>query len=105
MVLSSFFLPRQCWKLVTWSVFSHASPLGSFSLSLRAFDQTQGEVVRHYKIRNLDNGGFYISPRTTFDSLHMLVAHYTSKTGSGGPLFWPQVGGILCLSCAWAMNA
>ncbi|XP_062996276.1 tyrosine-protein kinase Lck isoform X2 [Elgaria multicarinata webbii] len=52
------------------------STKGSFSLSVRDFDQNQGEVVKHYKIRNMDNGGFYISPRITFDSLHNLVEHY-----------------------------
>uniref|UniRef100_A0A670YAP5 Tyrosine-protein kinase n=1 Tax=Pseudonaja textilis TaxID=8673 RepID=A0A670YAP5_PSETE len=52
---------------------------GSFSLSVRDFDQNQGEVVKHYKIRNMDDGGFYISPRITFDSLHSLVEHYTSN--------------------------
>uniref|UniRef100_A0A8D0DQI1 Tyrosine-protein kinase n=1 Tax=Salvator merianae TaxID=96440 RepID=A0A8D0DQI1_SALMN len=51
---------------------------GSFSLSIRDFDQNQGEVVKHYKIRNMDNGGFYISPRITFNSLHQLVEYYTS---------------------------
>lgn len=52
---------------------------GSFSLSIRDFDKNQGEVVKHYKIRNMDNGGFYISPRITFESLHQLVEHYMSK--------------------------
>lgn len=52
---------------------------GSFSLSVRDFDQTQGEVVKHYKIRNLDKGGFYISPRVTFPGLHELVRHYMSE--------------------------
>lgn len=52
------------------------STAGSFSLSVRDFDQTQGEVVKHYKIRNLDKGGFYISPRVTFPGLHELVRHY-----------------------------
>ncbi|XP_034269217.1 tyrosine-protein kinase Lck isoform X2 [Pantherophis guttatus] len=55
------------------------STKGSFSLSVRDFDQNRGEVVKHYKIRNMDNGGFYISPRITFDSLHSLVEHYTSN--------------------------
>lgn len=54
---------------------------GSFSLSVRDFDQNQGEVVKHYKIRNLDKGGFYISPRITFPGLHELVRHYTSEPG------------------------
>ncbi|XP_053124684.1 tyrosine-protein kinase Lck isoform X2 [Hemicordylus capensis] len=56
------------------------STKGSFSLSVRDFDQNQGEVVKHYKIRNMDNGGFYISPRITFENLHHLVEHYTSNT-------------------------
>ncbi|XP_074161450.1 tyrosine-protein kinase Lck [Sminthopsis crassicaudata] len=55
---------------------------GSFSLSVRDFDQSQGEVVKHYKIRNLDNGGFYISPRITFPNLQELVQHY-SKVPDG----------------------
>ncbi|XP_047411368.1 tyrosine-protein kinase Lck [Sciurus carolinensis] len=56
------------------------STAGSFSLSVRDFDQNQGEVVKHYKIRNLDNGGFYISPRITFPGLHELVRHYTNTS-------------------------
>ncbi|XP_030075493.1 tyrosine-protein kinase Lck [Microcaecilia unicolor] len=52
---------------------------GSYSLSVRDLDQTHGDVVKHYKIRNLDNGGFYISPRITFSSLHELVEHYTQN--------------------------
>ncbi|XP_064408280.1 tyrosine-protein kinase Lck isoform X3 [Latimeria chalumnae] len=55
---------------------------GSFSLSVRDLDQSQGEVVKHYKIRNMDNGGFYISPRITFKSLTDLVHHY--QGGSDG---------------------
>ncbi|NWR98510.1 LCK kinase, partial [Motacilla alba] len=50
---------------------------GSYSLSVRDLDESQGETVKHYKIRNLDNGGFYISPRTPFGSLRELVQHYT----------------------------
>ncbi|KAF3820080.1 hypothetical protein GH733_015589 [Mirounga leonina] len=56
------------------------STAGSFSLSVRDFDQNQGEVVKHYKIRNLDKGGFYISPRITFPGLHELVRHYTNAS-------------------------
>uniref|UniRef100_A0A8C9C4U5 Tyrosine-protein kinase n=1 Tax=Phocoena sinus TaxID=42100 RepID=A0A8C9C4U5_PHOSS len=56
------------------------STTGSFSLSVRDFDQTQGEVVKHYKIRNLDKGGFYISPRITFPGLHELVRHYMNSS-------------------------
>ncbi|NXL85073.1 LCK kinase, partial [Alectura lathami] len=53
---------------------------GSYSLSVRDFDQNQGETVKHYKIRNMDNGGYYISPRVTFSSLHELVEHYTRSS-------------------------
>ncbi|CAD7678579.1 unnamed protein product [Nyctereutes procyonoides] len=56
------------------------STAGSFSLSVRDFDQNQGEVVKHYKIRNLDKGGFYISPRITFPDLHELVRYYTNSS-------------------------
>ncbi|KFP72241.1 Proto-oncogene tyrosine-protein kinase LCK, partial [Acanthisitta chloris] len=55
---------------------------GSYSLSVRDLDETQGETVKHYKIRNLDNGGFYISPRVPFGSLRELVQHYM-RTSDG----------------------
>ncbi|XP_008491050.1 tyrosine-protein kinase Lck [Calypte anna] len=53
---------------------------GSYSLSVRDFDQNQGETVKHYKIRNMDRGGYYISPRVTFSSLHELVEYYTRSS-------------------------
>lgn len=56
---------------------------GSYSLSVRDFDQNQGEMVKHYKIRNMDNGGYYISPRVTFSSLHELVEYYTRVYRAG----------------------
>uniref|UniRef100_A0A8C5NUL1 Tyrosine-protein kinase n=1 Tax=Jaculus jaculus TaxID=51337 RepID=A0A8C5NUL1_JACJA len=55
---------------------------GSYSLSVRDYDPQHGDTVKHYKIRTLDNGGFYISPRSTFSSLEELVAHY--KKGKDG---------------------
>uniref|UniRef100_A0A2K5PD70 Tyrosine-protein kinase n=1 Tax=Cebus imitator TaxID=2715852 RepID=A0A2K5PD70_CEBIM len=55
---------------------------GSYSLSVRDYDPRQGDTVKHYKIRTLDNGGFYISPRSTFSTLQELVAHY--KKGNDG---------------------
>nr|XP_020663515.1 tyrosine-protein kinase HCK [Pogona vitticeps]XP_020663516.1 tyrosine-protein kinase HCK [Pogona vitticeps] len=54
---------------------------GSYSLSLRDFDsQNKVDTVKHYKIRTLDNGGFYISPRNTFNTLQELVAHYKCQS-------------------------
>ena len=63
---------------------SHAcvfvNSLGAFSLSVKDVT-TQGEVIKHYKIRSLDEGGYYISPRSAFPTLQALVQHYSSKTG------------------------
>ena len=50
--------------------------LGAFSLSVRDTDETKGEHVKHYKIRNLDNGGYYITTRKQFQTLPDLVNHY-----------------------------
>lgn len=55
---------------------------GSYSLSVRDLDPQVGDTVKHYKIRTLDNGGFYISPRITFGTLQELVSHY-KKQGDG----------------------
>ncbi|XP_062068926.1 tyrosine-protein kinase Blk [Lepus europaeus] len=51
---------------------------GAFSLSVKDASP-QGEVIKHYKIRSLDEGGYYISPRATFPSLQALVEHYSEK--------------------------
>lgn len=53
---------------------------GSYSLSVRDLDPQHRDAVKHYKIRTLDNGGFYISPRSTFNTLQELVAHYKSES-------------------------
>ncbi|TKS76063.1 Tyrosine-protein kinase [Collichthys lucidus] len=54
---------------------------GSFSLSVRDH-VSEGDVVKHYKIRCLDKGGYYISPSNTFPSLQELVKYYT-RTADG----------------------
>ena len=45
---------------------------GNYSLSIR-----DGDSVRHYRIRKLDNGGYYITTRAPFTSLSELVEHYS----------------------------
>ncbi|XP_033932185.1 tyrosine-protein kinase Blk [Pseudochaenichthys georgianus] len=50
---------------------------GSFSLSVKDHVPEQGDVVKHYKIRCLDKGGYYISPSNPFTSLQKLVQYYT----------------------------
>ncbi|XP_061198894.1 tyrosine-protein kinase Lyn isoform X3 [Neopsephotus bourkii] len=53
---------------------------GSYSLSIRDYDPQQGDVIKHYKIRSLDNGGFYISPRITFPSINDMIKHYQKQS-------------------------
>ncbi|KAK5880238.1 hypothetical protein CesoFtcFv8_023286 [Champsocephalus esox] len=55
---------------------------GSFSLSVKDHVPEQGDVVKHYKIRCLDKGGYYISPSNPFTSLQKLVQYYT-RTSDG----------------------
>ncbi|NWT04075.1 HCK kinase, partial [Mionectes macconnelli] len=53
---------------------------GCYSLSVRDGDVMQGGAVKHYKIRTLDSGGFYISPRNNFNTLQELVQHYQGQS-------------------------
>ena len=55
---------------------SESTP-GSYSLSVR----DTGEV-RHYKIRRLDVGGYFITPRMTFDDIPEVI-HYYEKQADG----------------------
>uniref|UniRef100_A0A6G1S9B1 Tyrosine-protein kinase n=1 Tax=Aceria tosichella TaxID=561515 RepID=A0A6G1S9B1_9ACAR len=43
-----------------------------FSLSLK-----DNNVVKHYRIRQLDEGGFFITRKTTFPTIQELVEHYS----------------------------
>uniref|UniRef100_A0A8C7H9C3 Tyrosine-protein kinase n=1 Tax=Oncorhynchus kisutch TaxID=8019 RepID=A0A8C7H9C3_ONCKI len=52
---------------------------GSFSLSVREFDPNTGDTVKHYRIRNLDTGGFYITAKISFNSLKELVQHHSRE--------------------------
>ena len=70
---------------------------GDFSLSLR-----DGDNVKHYRIRTLDSGGFFIARRATFDTLSDMVAYY-QKDADGlvirlkepcQPLDIPTIGGL-----------
>ncbi|XP_029982098.1 tyrosine-protein kinase Lck [Sphaeramia orbicularis] len=50
---------------------------GSYSLSVRDLDHNTGEGVKHYRIRKMDNGGFYITAKISFNSLKELVQHHS----------------------------
>uniref|UniRef100_A0A672Q5Q1 non-specific protein-tyrosine kinase n=1 Tax=Sinocyclocheilus grahami TaxID=75366 RepID=A0A672Q5Q1_SINGR len=53
--------------------------LGAYSLSIQDWDETKGDHVKHYKIRKLDNGGYYITTRAQFETLQQLVHHYSAR--------------------------
>ena len=48
--------------------------LGDFSLAIR-----DTEKVRHYRIRRLDVGGFFVTRRMTFESIPELVQYYEKQ--------------------------
>ncbi|XP_062406696.1 tyrosine-protein kinase Blk [Sardina pilchardus] len=69
-------------KVGSFLVRESETTKGAFSLSVRDSSQEHGDVVKHYKIRSLDSGGFYISPSLTFPSLPELIKHY-SRSADG----------------------
>lgn len=65
---------------------THPDPcprVGAYSLSIRDWDEAKGDHVKHYKIRKLDNGGYYITTRAQFDTVQQLVQHYIGRVGWG----------------------
>ena len=48
---------------------------GDFSLSIR-----DRERVRHYRIKRLENGTFFVTRRVTFETIQDLVAYYTNQS-------------------------
>lgn len=57
---------------------SEHNPNG-FSLSVKDWDESRGYHVKHYKIKPLDNGGYYIATNQTFATLPALVLAYTKN--------------------------
>lgn len=55
------------------------SSTGSYSLSIRDVDEKGTDSVKHYKIRMMDNGGFYISPKISFSDIGSMIKHYHSE--------------------------
>ncbi|KAM9427135.1 tyrosine-protein kinase Lyn-like [Salvelinus alpinus] len=53
---------------------------GSYSMSIRDVDAQGINAVKHYKIRTLDNGGFYISPKITFPDIGSMIKHYYKQS-------------------------
>lgn len=64
---------------------------GNYVLCVRSFQEGKGDVVKHYKIKPLDdNKGFFITARRTLPSLQDLINHYSeSADGLGQKLEKP----------------
>lgn len=57
---------------------SEHNPQG-FSLSVKDWEEMRGYHVKHYKIKPLDNGGYYIATNQTFATLQALVLAYSKN--------------------------
>ena len=58
---------------------------GDFSLSIRDVER-----VRHYRIRKLDNGGFFVTRRATFPNVQELITYYQQQAdGLCSTLMYP----------------
>lgn len=49
---------------------------GGFSLTMRDYEVERGPHIKHYKIKCLDQGGYYVTTRQTFATLPELVSAY-----------------------------
>uniref|UniRef100_A0A6I8RIV6 Tyrosine-protein kinase n=2 Tax=Anura TaxID=8342 RepID=A0A6I8RIV6_XENTR len=63
----------------TYLIRESETTKGAYSLSIRDWDDMKGDHVKHYKIRKLDNGGYYITTRAQFETLQQLVQHYSER--------------------------
>jgi len=53
---------------------------GVYSLSVLDVQPNSEPTVKHYRIRNLQDGGCCISPRKLFASMEQLVEHYSRQS-------------------------
>nr|XP_017014245.1 tyrosine-protein kinase Src64B isoform X1 [Drosophila takahashii] len=61
---------------------SEHNPNG-YSLSVKDWEDGRGYHVKHYRIKPLDNGGYYIATNQTFPSLQALVMAYSKENALG----------------------
>lgn len=80
--ISYYFNNSNQLAIILWFIVGFVLSTGSYSLSIRDHDGQNGDVVKHYKIRSLDNGGYYISPRITFPCISDMIKHYQSKSAA-----------------------
>ncbi|XP_076440882.1 tyrosine-protein kinase yes-like [Babylonia areolata] len=56
----------------------------SYVLSVRQEDKDTGDpMVRHYRVKNLEAGGFFISPKKKFSDLFELISYYSAAEERG----------------------
>lgn len=60
----------------TFLIRNSEQTTGAFSLSIRDFEPTKGDHVKHYKVKTMDNGGFFVTTKRTFSSLQELISYY-----------------------------
>lgn len=48
-------------------------------MSIRDVEDGGASSVKHYKIRLMDNGGYYISPKIAFNDINSMIKHYQSE--------------------------
>lgn len=49
-------------------------------MSIKDYDDEKKDVtIKHYRIRKMDNGGCFISPKKTFNNMIELIEHYKGK--------------------------
>lgn len=76
---------------------SEHNPNG-YSLSVKDWEDGRGYHVKHYRIKPLDNGGYYIATNQTFPSLQALVMAYSSKLSIACTYICIYSGGQLMMS-------
>uniref|UniRef100_L7M6T6 Tyrosine-protein kinase n=1 Tax=Rhipicephalus pulchellus TaxID=72859 RepID=L7M6T6_RHIPC len=60
----------------TFLIRNSEQTTGAFSLSIRDFEPTKGDHVKHYKVKAMDNGGFFVTTKKTFSTLQELISYY-----------------------------
>lgn len=86
------FLVRNCEQAQT-----------GYSLSIRDQDPQKGDHVKHYKIRVLESGGYFVATKMTFRTVTDLISYYSQQSyglchklvrpcPKPKPKFWPDRG-------------
>lgn len=86
-----------------------------YSLSIRDEDKNKGQHVKHYRIKTLDNGGYFVAKRHPFKTMIDLISFYSNNQNGlccrlvspcpkPKPSFWPHRGDEIQRSCLKLMG-